>query len=105
MLLPETDLEDAQVVAERLRCEVAKCPLAGVAHSATISVGVATADEKMDGLSDLMKIADQALYAAKRAGRNRVVCGISEIAAPHVVSGGDCLTKAGSNFAALPQDI
>jgi hypothetical protein len=35
-----------------------------VAHSATISIGVATADEKMDGLSDLMKMADETLYAA-----------------------------------------
>jgi diguanylate cyclase (GGDEF)-like protein len=100
MLLPETDLDDAQIVAERLRCEVAKCPLAEVAHSATISIGVATADEKMDGLSDLMKMADQALYAAKRAGRNRVVCSVSEIAAPPAVPEDDCLTKAGSDFAA-----
>jgi diguanylate cyclase (GGDEF)-like protein len=105
MLLPETDLDHAQVVAECLRCEVAKCPLAEVAHSATISIGVATADDKMDGLSDLMKMADQALYAAKRTGRNRVVCSVSEIAAPHVIPGDDCLTKAGSSFAALPQDI
>jgi Diguanylate cyclase, GGDEF domain len=36
MLLPKTDLDHAQVVAERLRCEVAKCPLGEVAHSATI---------------------------------------------------------------------
>ena len=104
MLLPETDLDSAQIVAERLRREVAKCPLAEVAHSATISIGVATADEKMGGLSDLMKMADQALYAAKRAGRNRVVCSVSEIAAPHVVPGDDCLTKAGANHAALPQE-
>jgi GGDEF domain-containing protein len=49
MLLPETDLDDAQVVAERLRYEVAKCPLAEVAHSATISIGVATAGERWMG--------------------------------------------------------
>ena len=103
MLLPETDLDHALVVAERLRCEVAKCPLAEVAHSATISIGVAEADEKMDGISDLMKAADQALYAAKRGGRNRVVCSVSKIAAPHMIPEDDCLTKAGSNFSALPQ--
>ena len=102
---PLEQLRHAQVVAERLRCEVAKCPVAEVAHSATISIGVATADKKMDRLSDLMKMADQALYAAKRAGRNRVACSVSEIAAPHVVPGDDCLTNAGSNFGALPQDI
>jgi diguanylate cyclase (GGDEF)-like protein len=98
-------LDDAQIVAERLRCHVAKCPLAEVAHSATISIGVATGDEKMDGLSDLMKMADQALYAAKRAGRNRVMCSVSGIEAPHVVPADDCLTKAGSIFAAPPLEI
>jgi predicted signal transduction protein with EAL and GGDEF domain len=65
--------------------------VAEVAHSATISIGVATADKKMDMLSDLMKMADQTLYAAKRVGRNRVVCSVSEIAAPHAVPGDDCL--------------
>jgi diguanylate cyclase (GGDEF)-like protein len=105
MLLPETDLDHAQVVAERLRCEVAKCPLAEVAHSATISIGVATADEKMNGLSDLMKMADHALYAAKRAGRNRVVCSVSEIAALHVVPGANCLANTGSHFGTLPQKM
>jgi diguanylate cyclase (GGDEF)-like protein len=105
MLLPETDLDHAQVVAERLRCEVAKSPLAEVAHSATISIGVATADETMDRPSDLMKMADQALYAAKRGGRNRVVCSVPEIAAPQVVPEDDSLVTAGSNFSALPQDI
>jgi len=73
--------------------------LAEVAHAATISVGVATAEQKMDELSDLMKTADQALYAAKRAGRNRVMCGVSHAAAPHVVPGEDCLMVA----AQLPQ--
>lgn len=91
MLLPETDLNDAQAIAERLRCEVAKCPLAEVAHSATISIGVATAEEKMDKLSDLMQMADQALYAAKRSGRNRVICSIPDTAAaaPPAAMAGD----------------
>ena len=39
---------------------------------ATVSVGVAIASEEMTGISELMKAADQALYDAKRAGRNRV---------------------------------
>jgi diguanylate cyclase (GGDEF)-like protein len=104
MLLPETDLDDAQVVAERLRCQVAQCPFAEVTHSATISIGVATADEKMDGMSDLMKMADQALYAAKRAGRNRVMCSVSEIAAPNLMPH-VCPRNAGPSFAPPPLEI
>jgi diguanylate cyclase (GGDEF)-like protein len=105
MLLPETDLDHALVVAERLRCEVAGSPLAELAHSFTISIGVATADEKMDGLSDLIKMADHSLYAAKRAGRNKVVCSVSEIGAPRVSPIDDCLTEPGSNFTALAQNM
>ena len=82
LLLPETEIAQAEAVAERLRCEVAKSPLAEVSHSATVSIGVAAADDDMQGLSDLMKKADQALYAAKRNGRNRVMSSLAVAAAP-----------------------
>jgi diguanylate cyclase (GGDEF)-like protein len=86
LLLPETEIGQAEAVAERMRCEVAKSPVAEVAHCATVSIGVATADKTMTGISDLMKMADQALYAAKRNGRNRVVSGL---AAPPLSGTGD----------------
>jgi diguanylate cyclase (GGDEF)-like protein len=73
LLLPETGLLQAQVVAERLRREVADGPLAELAHSTTISIGVASADDALMGIADLMKRADDALYRAKRSGRNKVV--------------------------------
>lgn len=76
LLLPETGITEAEAVAERLRCEVTKCQLADVALPATICIGVAAADESMEGISDLMKIADQALFAAKRSGRNKSMCSI-----------------------------
>jgi diguanylate cyclase (GGDEF)-like protein len=82
LLLPETEIEQAEAVAERLRCEVAQSPRADVAHSATVSIGVATANDNMAGISDLMKTADQALYAAKRNGRNRVMSGLAATEAP-----------------------
>jgi len=74
ILLPETDLENSRAVAERLRRTVAATPLkvAGVDVAVTISIGVAEFDAPMSGVSDLMKLADRMLYAAKRAGRNRV---------------------------------
>lgn len=76
LLLPETDLAQALLVAERLRREVAENPLVADTDriSTTISIGVASRDEAMTGISDLMKVADRALYEAKNGGRNRVVC-------------------------------
>ena len=76
LLLPETDLPQAQLVAERLRREVAENPLIARSDqiSTTISIGVAMCTDSMQGISDLMKVADKALYDAKSSGRNRVVC-------------------------------
>lgn len=76
ILLPETTLEGARVVAEQLRAAVAKGRIhqssrQGSVGSITLSVGAAVA---VDGetLEHLMERADQALYRAKREGRNRV---------------------------------
>ena len=90
LLLPETGTAQAELVAERLRQEVAASPLAEVSHSATVSIGVATSDQTMAGVSDLIRAADQALYAAKRSGRNRVMSSIATTDAPAI--GGDCDT-------------
>ncbi len=88
LLLPETDLSQAQIVAERLRSEVAANSLvvASRSISATISIGVATSLPAMNDISDLMKAADRALYDAKHAGRNRVICCISRDATPSVAA-------------------
>jgi diguanylate cyclase (GGDEF)-like protein/PAS domain S-box-containing protein len=73
ILLAETDRVGAQRVAERLREQVEhsamETPQGPV--SVTISVGVAERAES-DDLTTLLARADQALYAAKQAGRNRV---------------------------------
>ena len=74
MLLPETDLEAAQRVAERLRRQVETsgfCVASNAIH-ATISIGVSEANPSMDTVFDLIKLADKALYKAKDSGRNRV---------------------------------
>jgi diguanylate cyclase (GGDEF)-like protein len=75
ILLPETSIEAARMVAERLRENVESNPLQvdGRELTVTISVGVAEAQAGMNGIFDLMKAADRALYEAKRTGRNRVV--------------------------------
>ena len=86
LLLPETDLTQANMVAERLRREVAVNPLIAKTFSipATVSIGVAAAADDMSTLSQLMKAADQGLYEAKRAGRNRVMCCVSADLTPSI---------------------
>ena len=70
VVLPVHDLEAATAVAERLRQAIAAQPLDGPAL--TISAGVASARGADVDLIDLSHRADQALYAAKAAGRDRV---------------------------------
>jgi two-component system, cell cycle response regulator len=76
VVMPETDLSGAALVAERLRRTVASEPFAlqqsERATNVTISVGIAALGPGDDPAS-LVKRADQALYRAKRDGRNRVV--------------------------------
>jgi diguanylate cyclase (GGDEF)-like protein len=76
ILLPETDLAGAQPIAERIRGAVAGLvvDVPGSSVRATVSIGIASFPEHDSGeLKGLMLRADQALYRAKRAGRDRVV--------------------------------
>ena len=74
VLLPETAAGGGLQAAERLRRAVAGYTFktGRVDLTLTISLGVAILDPEVQTLSDLIDQADQALYAAKRAGRNRV---------------------------------
>jgi two-component system, cell cycle response regulator len=76
VVMPETDLAAATAVAERLRRRIASEPFAiqGGARGieVTISIGIAALGADDDAAS-VIKRADQALYRAKRDGRNRVV--------------------------------
>jgi two-component system cell cycle response regulator len=77
IIMPETDVAVAATVAERLRRRIASEPFVIAAGAAkleiTISIGVATRDVSDDNAAAILKRADQALYRAKRDGRNRVV--------------------------------
>jgi diguanylate cyclase (GGDEF)-like protein len=74
VLLPENDLDAARQVAERLRKSIARRRIATPKGTAkvTASLGVAAVDCAEITLEQLLARADQALYAAKESGRNRV---------------------------------
>ncbi|MEW6598171.1 MAG: PleD family two-component system response regulator [Pseudomonadota bacterium] len=77
VVMPDTRLEDAHRIAERLRRHIAGSPfhLAGLDEplTVTISVGVAATQGEGDAPDALLKRADEAVYEAKAAGRNQVV--------------------------------
>lgn len=76
ILLPETSLEDATSIAERLRARIAEqeIRIGGKKTRVTASFGVASFPApKIHTIGDLLKAADEALYRAKHLGRNRVM--------------------------------
>ncbi|TXH03853.1 MAG: diguanylate cyclase [Nevskiaceae bacterium] len=75
VLLPETDAQSAWTLAERLRQRIAQTSLPGQQEPlcVTVSAGVAENVAPATSLEQVIKRADQALYAAKNDGRNRSV--------------------------------
>ena len=75
VLLPETSLSRAKLVAERIRKRAMAIRLNAhqVQFAVTVSIGIAEASVSMSGIDALMGAADQALYQAKDEGRNRCV--------------------------------
>ena len=86
VVMPETSLAGAVVVAERFRVAVAEEPFIPQGQTAglpvTVSVGIAVTGEGSDTIDTLLKRADDALYAAKHAGRNRVIALTSRAQSP-----------------------
>ncbi|MGQ9648954.1 MAG: HDOD domain-containing protein [Phycisphaerae bacterium] len=74
IICPGSSAQASRRLAERLRKTVASSPVkaSGNRCNVTVSLGVAERDEEMTSADDLIAAADAALYAAKRAGRNRV---------------------------------
>ena len=73
ILLPETDLAGAMLIAERIRHQVSQIKLPKIPEGLTISIGLCEAKPGME-LKAATSLADQALYQAKAKGRNCVVC-------------------------------
>jgi diguanylate cyclase (GGDEF)-like protein len=81
VLLPDTEIAAALVIAERIRAAIAEISLPGTDASVTISIGVSGFPDHASTLDRLERLADAALYLAKRLGRNRV-----ELAEPMAVA-------------------
>ncbi len=77
VIMPSTPGDTACLAAERLRRNICAAPFAVPAAierlTVTTSIGVASSDGANETAESLLKRADEALYEAKRAGRNRVV--------------------------------
>ena len=80
VLLPNTAEHGALEAAERLRAAIAAQPILhqGATFTVTASIGVAWCPAHADTGDGLLRVADQALYQAKRAGRNRT-CSPTEL--------------------------
>jgi len=75
VLLPDCPLEQALEAAERVRLQVERTPFPLGSDSVlnlSVSIGVASAQRDLADINELLDRADQAMYVAKRAGRNRV---------------------------------
>lgn len=73
-VLPHTEIDDAILVAERIRATVSATPVVceEVSLTVTVSIGVAVAHSPEEEIAHSINRADEGLYKAKRNGRNQV---------------------------------
>ncbi len=74
VLLPDTELDGALPLAERILHEVRSLRLPESPVRITVSIGIAAAAARSESIEALMRRLDAALYRAKAGGRDRVVC-------------------------------
>ncbi|MBR2515738.1 MAG: diguanylate cyclase [Halomonas sp.] len=88
LLMPNTHLEDAEHVAERIRKEIADLDLQHLSElpQQTASIGISCAPDGSFTFEQIYSLADQALYQAKALGRNRVESIVPGEPVPHNVA-------------------
>ena len=87
LLLPHTPIDNATVVAERIRGKMAKARTSwpGAGAKASVSVGIASnEDASLANPEEILEAADRALYEAKNGGRDRIA-----IARPGILASAD----------------
>jgi diguanylate cyclase (GGDEF)-like protein len=87
VILPETPLSEAVLIADRLRRNINRNPVPGLGHISA-SIGAAAYPLQSNNIEELIDKADRALYIAKRGGRNRV-CVWDDHAPPASISDDD----------------
>ncbi|MEW6982549.1 GGDEF domain-containing protein [Colwelliaceae bacterium 6471] len=71
VILPNTDIEEAYIIGERIRKDIKKLDFDG--FSVTVSIGIGSTNKPKNTPESLIKQADTALYKAKAAGKNQTV--------------------------------
>lgn len=70
ILLPQTTIEEAHIIAERIRARIEETDF--INRTVTVSIGIASCSLDVNSAAELIAAADKALYEAKRSGRNNV---------------------------------
>ena len=74
IILPQTDFNGAVLSAKKLKNLIKNQKFMQLPGEVTISIGIAAMpDERINGTDDILKIADDFLYEAKKSGRNRII--------------------------------
>ena len=81
VILPGTDIQGATLAAEKIRAAIAEISLPGLELSITASVGIAGYPTHATGAERLERLADAALYLAKRSGRDRIEIAVAVVEA------------------------
>jgi diguanylate cyclase (GGDEF)-like protein len=111
LLLPETDLAGAMLVADKVRIDISRLalPHEGQAIRTSVSVGLVTYPDDGRTSTELMRRADLAMYEAKRRGRDQIVRFAREARVPMGTApgataavAGDATAQAERRVAAVP---
>lgn len=75
IILPETEIEGATILADRIREKIEKSKIVYRGHKvkATISAGISQFNISYNNIEELLEITDKALYKAKKLGKNKVI--------------------------------
>ena len=98
ILLPDTEIQGALRIAQRVRTAIAEMSLPGTDVAVTASIGVAGYPDHASTPDRLARLADAALYLAKRQGRNRV-----ELAEPSALDPRDAAAAQEGGAALSPE--